>query len=309
MNPSLQSPSDEQAQPNPQFTSRRERRLAEQRQQAASAPVIPSAPTAASNPFRVPVREVSVVAEPVSDVRTASAFTRPRARRRPFRTVLTLTAVTGMFAVAALPAYAMVQDAGATVSADGEVASAQSFAVQTEAGASVTRDGYSATDPAELAAAYSDPLRASFSQEYLDSGAAELGDDYPWPYEVPASQGGGLSPLNYYYRECVDFVAWRLNRDAGTPTAPFTYVWSDLTPGGGNGRQWPAAWARHGWTISDVPIIGSVASFPAENHVAYVKAVMGDQVLIEEYNYIPHKYGQRIVPISDVTSFLYPPGT
>jgi surface antigen len=119
--------------------------------------------------------------------------------------------------------------------------------------------------------------------------------------------GGGLSPLNYYYRECVDFVAWRLNRDQGSYAPPFKWVWSNLTPNGGNASQWLSAWQAHGWPVSDTPIPGSVAYFPG-NHVGYVKAVLdGGYVLIEEYNQgSSHAYGQRVLPWSAAT-YLYPP--
>jgi surface antigen len=152
-----------------------------------------------------------------------------------------------------------------------------------------------------------DSIRAQNNADYLASGARALGDDYPWPYELAEFQGGGLSPLNYYYRECVDFVAWRLNRDAGYYSAPFKWVWSTLTPTGGDASQWRYAWEAHGWTVSTTPIKGSVAWFYGD-HVAYVKSVNADgTVTVEEYNYIPGKYDQRTMPASSVPDFLYPP--
>ena len=33
-------------------------------------------------------------------------------------------------------------------------------------------------------------------------GVRQEGDDYPWAFELTDDQGGGFSPLNYYYREC-----------------------------------------------------------------------------------------------------------
>nr|WP_241732350.1 CHAP domain-containing protein [Galbitalea soli] len=128
------------------------------------------------------------------------------------------------------------------------------------------------------------------------------GDDYPWP-----NAGNTLSPLNYYYRQCVDFVAWRLNRDAGVTHAPWKWTWSNLTPGGGDASQWKAAWERHGWKTSATPIVGSVAWFVG-NHVAYVKSVNGNTVTIEEYNGMSSRaYAMRTIPIDSVGRFLYPP--
>ena len=96
-----------------------------------------------------------------------------------------------------------------------------SAAASTGDTASIARDGYTATSAADLKSLYADALRKQNLAAYLQSGAKAKGDDYPWFAELSRNQGGGLSPLNYYYRECVDFVAWRLNRDAGTTTAPF----------------------------------------------------------------------------------------
>jgi surface antigen len=122
------------------------------------------------------------------------------------------------------------------------------------------------------------------------------------------NQGGGLSPLGYYYRECVDFVAWRLNRDAGTTSAPFRWTWGQLTPNGGDARQWKSAWLAHGWSTGTTPVPGAVAWFSA-NHVAYVNGILQDgQVLIEEYNYgTNHEYDTRVINASDAYYLYAPP--
>ena len=124
--------------------------------------------------------------------------------------------------------------------------------------------------------------------------------------QLEAPQGGGLSPLRYYYRECVDFVAWRLNRDAGSYSAPFKYDWGNLASG--SAYAWKSAWLSHGWTVSDTPVPGAVAWFPGANHVAYVSGILTDgSVAIEEYNgMVKHGYAQRIIQVTDAT-YLYPP--
>jgi surface antigen len=209
-----------------------------------------------------------------------------------------MAVVSGLFAVAALPAYAVVES---PTTAAATIGSAQTFVAASESAAvAPARDGFRATSPEQLA----ELVR---QQTYLASGAQALGDDYPWPYEATDDEGGPLSPLNYYYRECVDFVAWRLNRDAGYPTAPFKWKWADLTPSGGDGSQWLRAWQSKGWPVSSTPIPGSVA-YTGGNHVAYVKQVLdGGYVVLEEYNYVPHVYSQRTVATSSVVAFLYPP--
>ncbi|WP_448812115.1 CHAP domain-containing protein [Agromyces bauzanensis] len=139
------------------------------------------------------------------------------------------------------------------------------------------------------------------------------GDDYPWPNELTDDQGGTLSPLRYYYRECVDFVAWRLNRDAGVTKAPWKWTWANLTPEGGNAIDWIDSWRAAGWKVSHEPQTGGVAwwgtSVGAYGHVAYVQSVLPDgQVVLEEYNWGgKHTYGTRTVPASSIDYFLSPP--
>ena len=232
-------------------------------------------------------------------------------KRNPISVLATMLAIGGMFAVAALPAYAS-QETDAVTTASLKLSESSPLAQTIEVGADVSavdavRDGFHATTPEQLAEANDDAIRAAANEAYLASGARELGDDYPWPYELTDDNGGGLSPLNYYYRECVDFVAWRINRDQGYYQAPFKWVWSNLTPFGGNGGQWQSNWESLGRTVSKTPIAGSVA-YTGGNHVAYVKSVNADgTVTLEEYNYVPGMYSQRTIPASSVVSFLYPP--
>ena len=317
----------------PQYGSRREARDAVVGPRA-SAPAASSAssPSVSRRQERAASRR-SQLSRPSSDRRAVSRATRdlgpqqPASRKlrrgeiaamhasapkgphkSPIRALATMVVVGGMFAVAGIPAYAMTT-ATTTSAKQADTIDSQSIVVSADAMVlSASRDGYHATSTAELAEMSKDDVRAQNNADYLLSGARELGDDYPWFYELSAAQGASLSPLNYYYRECVDFVAWRLNRDAGSYAAPYKWVWSTLTPTGGNASQWEYAWEQHGWPISKTPIVGSVAWFGWSNHVAYVKAVNADgTVLIEEYNYTPGVYSQRTIPAASVESFLYPP--
>lgn len=218
-----------------------------------------------------------------------------------------MVAIAGLFSVAALPAYSVATiDHPLTASAQPEPA--QTLKVEEGIPTILTRDSFSATSEEQLIQARLGAARAANNAAYVASGAQELGDDYPWAYEIPEDQGGGLSPLNYYYRQCTDFVAWRLNRDAGSFQAPWRWVWSNLTPGGGNASQWRGAWESNGWTVSNEPVVGAVAWW-ADNHVAYVKEVLeGGFVIVEEYNWVPNSYSQRTLALSEVDAFLYPPG-
>ena len=230
---------------------------------------------------------------------------RKAARKNPASVLLTMAAVGGMFAVVALPAYAVNP---VETTATGPLAStigAQSVAVSADATEnSAVRDAFTATTPEELAAINAAAAAAATiasSYVYRDPGPRQAGDDYPW------AGAEGLSPLRYYYGECVDFVAWRLNRDAGY-TGPFKWDWGNLTPGGGSANQWESAWNAHGWPVSGTPIAGAVA-VTGYMHVAYVKEVLADgSVLLEEYNYGNyHAYSQRVIAAGSAT-YLYPPG-
>jgi surface antigen len=212
-----------------------------------------------------------------------------------------MAAVGGLFACVALPAYAVNPVETTNTGPLASTIGAQSVAVSADATvAAASRDAFTATTPEELAAANAAATLAS-SYVYRDPGPRQAGDDYPWAGQE------GLSPLRYYYGECVDFVAWRLNRDAGYTSAPFRWDWSTLTPGGGSASSWTDAWYAHGWPVSSTPIAGAVA-VTGYNHVAYVKEVLGDgSVLLEEYNYGNyHSYSQRVISAGSAT-YLYPP--
>ena len=239
--------------------------------------------------------------------------------RSPFTAVVAIFAIPGLFLTAGLPAYAFDPQAESNAASTAH-AKTQSEAqgVVVAAGAAhtvVARDGFSATSVEEMAALSAQlrregaaaAARAS-AAEYAISGIRAEGDDYPWPFEATDTQGGGLSPLGYYYRECVDFVAWRLNRDAGVGGSPWKWTWSKMTPNNGNASGWADAWASHGWPTSSTPVVGAVAWF-TYNHVAYVQSVPGDgTVVLEEYNWMGmHSYHTRTVPIGDVALYLYPP--
>jgi len=189
----------------------------------------------------------------------------------------------------------------------------------------ISVSGWEQLDPGDAVQQALGNGSASFYTPYLTKAASVVtaidnasascasrtaGDDYPWANETPDS---GVSPLGYYYGECVDFVAWRLNRDAGVVHAPWLYTWSNLTPLGGNAIQWKADWKHNGWQTSSVPEAGAVAWWGTEagplGHVAYVQAVNPDgTVTIEEYNWGgTHKYDKRVVAASSVGLYLYPP--
>lgn len=235
-------------------------------------------------------------------------------RRRRIRERATaggvMVLVAGLFAALALPAYADSGSGGvAVVSARAHGGQALGVAASIDK-TSTVRDDYGATSPEDLRALYASALRQKNLSAYLASGSSQQGNDYPWPDQLSRNQGGGLSPLGYYYRECVDFVAWRLNRDAGSSAGgPYRWTWSNLTPSGGNASQWLAAWQNHGWPTGSTPQVGAVAWFPGQNHVAYVSGILqSGQIVIDEYNMGgQHEYDQRVIDASSVTYLYAPP--
>jgi len=246
----------------------------------------------------------------------------PRKRRHPVKIAIAVLAIPAIFLTAALPAYAFTPRAAGDLTSATQSSGTKSVQGLTVAAAAtavtVSRDGFAATTKEQLAAQALAAKKALAAQQAASARAASAafavygvraeGDDYPW-YNMPTeSQGGGLSPLSYYYRECVDFVAWRLNRDAGSTGSSWRWTWNSLTPGGGNASAWASAWSNHGWTTSKTPVVGAVAWFNY-NHVAYVQSIGGDgSVVLQEYNWMgSHSYHKRTVSPSDVALFLYPP--
>lgn len=276
------------------------RRPREGRRAAAASVASPSsASPPASVPGRAPVRRVN----------------------GPMRVLGTLLVVPAIFGTVALPAYALLPNAnefGASEVFSLSQAQAQDIDVPgLVSQAPIAADSYAVTTKEEIdrkAREAADAEAASWSAE-LASRAGDgryaiytvkaEGDDYPWWDQLPDDYGGGLSPLRYYYRECVDFVAWRLNRDAGVTSAPWKWTWANLASG--SAYAWADAWAEKGWPTSSTPVVGAVAWFPY-NHVAYVQSINADgSVNIEEYNQnSDHSYHRRTISAGDAL-YLYPP--
>jgi surface antigen len=106
------------------------------------------------------------------------------------------------------------------------------------------------------------------------------------PYEwgpVPDTTPGwtvatAYSPRGYNYRNCTDWVAWRLEQ-LGVPDG--------LVRGLGNGGQWAANAARRaGLIVSSTPRRGDAAvTIGNPGHVAFVEAVFADGAIrVSEYN-------------------------
>lgn len=139
-------------------------------------------------------------------------------------------------------------------------------------------------------------------------------DDYPYPTADPAA----LSPFRYSYRDCTDFVCWRINRDNGDTSAPWSWTWGDLRPAGGNGDAigWRGDWQILGYAVDINPVAGCIAWYGSSagefGHVAYVQSATDGTVVLEEYNWSPshQAYNTRTVAPTDAyypDSFLAMP--
>lgn len=156
------------------------------------------------------------------------------------------------------------------------------------------------------------------------SGTAGKGDDYPFrdPVGECAWCVGGpdsVDPWSLYKRECVSFVAWRMNVQMGWKEGeeyPFTPAKLGLG-GFGNAAEWKDNLAKAGYVTDNTPKPGAIAWFDAfittpsnitgaAGHVAVVAGVNGDGTInIEEYNMHPWAYDARTIPAADVSGFIH----
>jgi peptidoglycan DL-endopeptidase CwlO len=265
------------------------------------APVhLPDRSRAAIKPQSSPVRRV-VVRRP--------ALVSSHAGAKRFLGLFAALAVPGFLLASSIPAIAVGVDPFTSAStialtAPAKKVDVQNFQVTSSAVIEVDRSTFKAESHAQfMARRLSNQIAAAHAGAYSVVGPRQAGDDYPW-----RAASGGLSPLRYVSRQCTDFVAWRLNRDAGSRSAPFKYTWSNLTPNGGSAGSWPSAWANHGWKTSHKPAVGAVA-YIAPNHVAYVKSVNSNgTVFLEEYNWgSSAAYNTRVVDKDSVSLYLYAP--
>jgi surface antigen len=128
-------------------------------------------------------------------------------------------------------------------------------------------------------------------------------DDYPWK-TAPVED---MSPLRYSYRDCTDFVAWRINRDAGVTHSPWKWTWGNLRLTNGDAIGWKHDWDLHGWHTDVTPAAGVIGwlgtSAGAYGHVYYVQSVTSSTMVVEEYNWGgTQAYNTRTVPIPSIDS-------
>lgn len=121
-----------------------------------------------------------------------------------------------------------------------------------------------------------------------------------YPYKGKCDAGGGVDPWLYYRCQCTSFVAWRINERLG-----IKFHNKYLGAHWGDAKTWDDAAKQTGVKVNSTPTPGSLAvSNKGESgHVAWVTAVAGDRVEVEEYNWaVTEGYGKRSVLKTD---FVY----
>jgi surface antigen len=100
---------------------------------------------------------------------------------------------------------------------------------------------------------------------------------YDWGPVKNGSAASQLSKYGYGYRNCTDYVAWKL---ASLGVKPAQYK------GLGNANSWASNAAAHKLVHNTKPAVGSVAVSTAGRfgHVAFVIAVSGSKITVAQYN-------------------------
>jgi surface antigen len=121
-------------------------------------------------------------------------------------------------------------------------------------------------------------------------------DDYPFPHSRINEANNPfdaacVDPWKFFNRECTSFVAWRINRDAGTMHTP--YFFHNYMYGGhwGNAGHWAENAQKLGYTVDNVPEVGAIVHFGSfeggakrSGHVSYVEQVNPDNTVnLSEY--------------------------
>ncbi|KFY40587.1 hypothetical protein V494_03438 [Pseudogymnoascus sp. VKM F-4513 (FW-928)] len=119
-------------------------------------------------------------------------------------------------------------------------------------------------------------------------------NDYPYA----PNTCGDIDRWYYYACQCTSFVAWRINErlNINFHNKYKGAAWGDA-------ESWDDAARQVGVKVDNNPVKGSIAQTDAGStgagHVAWVAAVDGDNVTIEEFNYVNvERYSTRTVPRS-----------
>jgi surface antigen len=151
-----------------------------------------------------------------------------------------------------------------------------------------------------------DPLAsipANAAQTRTELASSSLVNNYPYKNSVP----GQVDRWNFYKRQCTSFAAWRITHNL---RLAFKNYYKGQTFG--NANNWDNAAKRAGLKVNNTATFGSIAQFEANHyaglhgHVAYVYKVSGQNVYVEEYNYLVRNgYNTRKIRKSHVSHFIH----
>ncbi|MCC3292823.1 CHAP domain-containing protein [Arthrobacter sp. zg-Y1110] len=170
------------------------------------------------------------------------------------------------------------------------------------------------------------PACATGGAHGIAVGDGGEGDDYPYKNPVgdcawcEGSADPGADPWSLYKRECVSFVAWRMNQQMGWEKGqdyPFTPSKMGVALFG-NAAEWSSNLAGAGYVTDDIPKAGAIAWWGPgwqdtiftgyAGHVAVVKEVHDDgTVTIEQYNAAPkeHAYSVQRINATAVQGYIH----
>ena len=137
-----------------------------------------------------------------------------------------------------------------------------------------------------------DNVSSAIYAERQKLGGYTSGGTGGYPYS-----GDGVDPWGFYYRQCTSYAAWYFNVIEGKSWYSFRHSGIDRSS---NGGDWADLGAYQGYSVSDNPRPGAIASWPAGGifggygHVAIVQSVNSNGTInVSEYNWIPYSYDER----------------
>ncbi|CAN5618897.1 cell wall hydrolase P40 [soil metagenome] len=128
--------------------------------------------------------------------------------------------------------------------------------------------------------------------------------DYEW--YVSGNTNDRKDPWGYFYRNCTSYVAWKsatmgFELDLDGPNRRSL----------GDGGAWGANASKYReLSTGDTPKVGSFAVFNIGGfgHVAYVEKVVGNEILVSEYNFVADGvYSERWISRYQPNEYVYTP--
>lgn len=135
------------------------------------------------------------------------------------------------------------------------------------------------------------------------------GDDYPVRWKNVPIDTREFDNNRMFLRQCTSFAAWCLETRNGFSLLNNGLAGTNL----GHAKDWGTNAAARGYRVDNNPAVGSIAWSKAwvggayeYGHVAWVEAVNGDNVVIQEYNFAsPGNYGRRVINRWKVSGYIH----